>query len=129
MKTRVAPLLAQFKEGYYNAVVESIELKDGSYGEYLKWSFMVPTPKGEAVSVNGLTSTIFSQHERCKFYHWACAILGKPLQVHDELDTDTLINQKCRVRLIVQELETGGSVNRVDKVLPVEDDEDDNPFA
>jgi hypothetical protein len=136
MKMRVAPLAAQFKEGIYRAVVESLEPQNGAYGDYIKWSFLVPTAKGEAVTVTGLTSTVFTPHPRCKLYAWASAVKGRPFEINEILDTDTLINQQCRVYVIIRELETGGSVNQVEKVLPPEEpvtnsnqpDDDRNPF-
>jgi hypothetical protein len=135
MIMRVAPLLAQFKEGIYGALVESLEPQNGVYGDYIKWSFLVPTPKGEAITVSGLTSTVFTQHPKCKFYSWVSAIRGRPFEVGEVLNTDTLVNQRCRVYLTVQELETGGSVNRVERVLPPEEptvhqpSDDENPFG
>jgi hypothetical protein len=60
MKVRVSPLLAQFKEALYDAVLESLEPQSGVYGDYIKWHFMVPNAKGEPVSVSGLTSTTFT---------------------------------------------------------------------
>jgi hypothetical protein len=121
MNMRVAPVLAQFKEGIYDAVVEKLEFQQGVYGDYIRWSFMVATPKGEAITVTGLTSRTFTPHPKCKFYHWASTVRGKPFAVGEVLETDALKNLKCRVYLVVRELETGGSVNQVEWVLPCEE--------
>jgi hypothetical protein len=134
MKVRVAPLLAMFKEGIYPAVVERPEAQTGSYGEYLRWSFMVYTPKGEAISVSGLTSTIFNP--RSKLYGWVAAITGRTYRVNEELDTDALHGKRCKVYLTVRELDGGGSINQVEKVLspdepvttPNHPNDDINPF-
>ena len=133
MKVRVAPLLAMFKEGIYPAVVERLEAQTGSYGEYLRWSFMLTTPKGEAINVSGLTSTVFNP--RSKLYGWVAAITGKTYRVNEELDTEALHGKRCKVYLTIRELDGGGSINQVEKVLPVEtesnepDEDEDNPFA
>jgi hypothetical protein len=129
MKARVAPLLAMFKEGIYPAVVERLEVQNGQFGEYLRWNFMAPTAKGEAITVTGLTSTIFNP--KSKMYSWASAVKGKQFDVHEELDTDTLHNQRCRVYLTVEEVDGGESINQIEKVLPPENvvEDDDNPFA
>jgi hypothetical protein len=113
-------LYAQFKEGIYPAVVERLELLNGTYGEYLRWSFMVPTKQGEAISVSGLTSTIFNN--RSKFYTWASAVKRKPFSEGETLDTDTLHSQRCRVYLTIKELDGGRSINQVEKVLPADED-------
>jgi hypothetical protein len=132
MKMRLAPLLAQFKEGIYPAVVERLEPQTGSFGEYLRWNFMVATSKGEAITVTGLTSTIFNN--RSKLYKWATAVKGKEFVDGEELDTDTLHNQKCRVYLTIKDLDGGGSINQVGKILAADDvdtdvdDDDENPF-
>jgi len=134
MKMRLDPLLAQFKEGIYPAVVDRLEPQTGNFGEYLRWNFMVPTTKGEAITVTGLTSTIFNN--RSKFYKWATAVKGKEFVDGEELDTDTLHNQKCRVYLTIKDLDGGGSINQVEKVLAADDvntdmdelDDSDCPF-
>lgn len=130
MIARVTPLLAQFQEGIFPAVVERLEVQTGQFGEYLRWSFLVPTKQGEAITVTGLTSTIFNN--RSKFYSWASAVKRKPFSEGEALDTDTLHNQKCRVYLTIKELDGGGSINQVEKVLPADEDPtfavEENPF-
>jgi hypothetical protein len=93
----------------------------------LRWSFMLTTPKGEAISVSGLTSTIFNP--RSKLYGWVSAITGKTYRVNEELDTEVLHGKRCKVYLTVRELDGGGSINQVEKVLPSEVvEEEKNPF-
>lgn len=118
MIVRATPLLAQFQEGIYPAVLERIEESAGLYGQYIKWHFMVPNAKGEAISVSGLTSTTFTPHPKCKFHTFASAIRGKPFQDSEVLNTDELLNKRCRVYLVIREIETGGSINNVERVLP-----------
>jgi hypothetical protein len=120
MKLRVAPLLAMFKEGIYPAVVERLEVQNGTYGEYVRWNFIVTTPKGEAITVTGLTSMVFNP--RSKVYGWVAAISQKTYRVNEELDTDALHGKRCRVYLTVKELDGGGSINQVEKVLPLDAD-------
>ena len=88
MKMRLAPFIAVFKEGIYDAVVESVEVQDGQYGQFLRFNFMVVTPKGEAVTVNGLISTTFTPHPKCKCYAWTSAIRGESFEIGEILDTD-----------------------------------------
>jgi hypothetical protein len=132
MKMRLAPLTAAFKEGIYEAVVESVEEQQGQFGLFLRWNFMVPTARGEAISVSGLTSATFTPHPKCKCYAFASAIRGKPFQIGEILDTDELVNKKCRVYLVIREIETGGSINNVERVLPRDEPHveavEDNPF-
>jgi len=131
MKLRVAPLLAMFKEGIYPAVVEKLEVDHGNYGEYIRWTFAVGHRNG-IVSVTGLTSTTFNK--RSKLFKWASAVLGRTFEENEELDTDSLLNKGCRVYLTIRELDEGGSVNQVERLLAIEDDspagnddEDDEP--
>jgi hypothetical protein len=132
MHRRVAPLLAHFHEGIDDAVVEKLAFPQG----VCRWSFMVPTPTGEAITVTGLTRTTFTPHPKCTFSHWASTVRGKPFAVGEELETDALKHLTCRVYLVVHELETGGSVHQVVRLLPREEpmterhalDEDRNPF-
>jgi hypothetical protein len=129
MRARMTPMMAAFREGVYKAVVEKIEPNVGTFGEYLKWSFMVVSPKGEAATVTGLTSCIFSK--KSKFYDWASTIVGKHFEVNEELDTDTLHGKTCRLWLTIKELD-GGSINAIKEVLPPEEDvtdDDENPFT
>jgi hypothetical protein len=131
MKMRVAPLLAQFAENIYPATVEKLELSTGVYGEFFQWSFSVKK-KGVPVTVTGLTSTVFNP--KSKFYRWSSAVTGKEFQDGEELDTDMLHGAPCRVYLVVKELDGGGSINQVERVLPREEpitpvaDEEPNPF-
>jgi hypothetical protein len=141
MKMRVAPLLAQFSEGIYPATVERLEVQQGTYGDYLQWTFSLKK-QGKEVRVTGLTSTTFTPHPKCKFYAWSSAIIGRKFREDEELDTDQLHGGPCRVFLTVRELESGGSVNQVERVLsaepertysnPVDEDsqidDDVNPF-
>jgi hypothetical protein len=117
MKLRVAPLLAQFNEGIYPATVEKLEPQNGTYGDYIQWNFSLMS-RGKAVTVTGLTSMTFNP--KSKFYKWASAIVGKQFKEEEELDTDQLHGAPCRVYLIVKELDGGGSINQVERVLPAE---------
>jgi hypothetical protein len=123
MKLRVAPLLAMFKEGIYPAVVEKLEVDRGNYGEYLRWTFAVGHQRG-IVSFTGLTSTTFNM--RSKLFKWASAVLGRTFEDHEELDTDTLLIKACRVYLVIKELDEGGSLNQVERVLAVDDERDND---
>jgi hypothetical protein len=132
MKVRMTPYRAQLRGGIYRAVAEKIEPQVGNFGEYLRWQFMALTPKGEAVTISGLTSCIFSK--RSKLYDWASTICGKAFDVNEELDTEMLHGKPCRLWLVIKPLEDG-SINAIKEVLPPEEtppstmqEDDDNPF-
>jgi len=75
----------------------------------------------------GTTRTIFNP--RSKLYGWVAAVTGKTFRVNEELDTESLHGKRCKVYLTIQELDGGGSVNRVEKVLPPDVvEEEQNPF-
>jgi hypothetical protein len=62
-------------------------------------------------------------------YGWVAAVTQKPSRVNEELDTDALHGKRCRVYLTVKELDGGGSINQVEKVLPLDMDVDHHDVA
>ena len=79
--------------GVHAARFAGLAEKDSpAYGAFWQWSFAVLTPQGDE-TVTGASSAEL----RGKARDWAEALLARPLEVHEELDFDTLLGRTCQV--------------------------------
>jgi hypothetical protein len=92
-----------------------MEERQGPSGAYLQWQFTIGD-NGRKVAVLGFTSLELEPTEKTRQY--VVTLLGRPPAPDKVLDTDTLIGARCRVVVTVKERANGGSVNRVEPVLP-----------
>jgi hypothetical protein len=118
---------APLPPGLYTATLESIEEPEGQKGPYLMWKFAI-NHEGREVLVNALTSTNCAPKAYARQY--AEALLGRAIITGEEIEPEALYGAECQVVLTVVPLDTGGTVNRVERVLPrVEDGTDEDiPF-
>jgi len=120
-------------EGEYKAVVSDIQEKEGKWGNYYIWTFMVKgaTDDGEELGgktkVTGLTSEVFS--EGSKLCKWARAA-GIDVD-EDEIDLDEA--KKAIVKVYIEDEESkkdGRIFSRISKVKSFKkgskEDDDDN---
>jgi len=119
-------------EGEYKAVISDIQEKEGQYGTYYLWTFIVKnaTDDGESLGkktkATGLTSDIFSTNSKlCK---WAKAA-GVDVD-GEELDLDDA--KKALVKIYIEDEENkkdGRVFSKIEKVKPLKksnDDDDDD---
>ena len=69
----------------------------------------------------GETGTRFNTHPDCRLKNWAEAILGRELVKGYQLDTDDLLDQKCRVVIGRREYDKDGQTkihNSVKDLMP-----------
>jgi hypothetical protein len=110
-----APLPA----GVYAATLETIEERQGVNGAYLRWCFHIETD-GREISVGALSSVKFSPTAKAR--QFAEVLLGRALAPGEEIDLAALFGRACRVVLTVGELDDHSTVNRVETLLPAEQD-------
>jgi hypothetical protein len=119
---------APLEPGLYHASLTAIEARHGDLGEYLRWTFSVDEDDRE-VEVSALTSTKFSTTAKARKY--AEALLGRTIKNGEELAPNELYGCGCLLVITVDTLNDGGTVNKVDQVLPLRakaDEDDDVPF-
>jgi hypothetical protein len=103
-----------------------VEEKTGNYGPYLLWTFQLKKTGGH---VSYLSSTSF--HTTSKARKVVEALIGRTMRDGEEVDIDELFNTPCRLLIEIAELEDGGTLNKIERVLAAEsseDAEDNNPF-
>jgi hypothetical protein len=96
-----------------------IDEKSGNYGPYLIWTFQLDKTGGYQ---SYLTSTNFGSGSKARKV--VEALLGRTMKDGEEVDPDILFNSPCQLLIEVAELDDGGTVNRVERVLPRETSED-----
>jgi hypothetical protein len=118
---------APLPPGLYAATLESIEERESSNGPYLLWKFAIGHD-GRTVMVSAPTS--MNCGPKAKARQYAEALLGRPMTPGEELEPEALYGAPCQVVLTAVSLDTGGTVNRIERVLsPAPDEEDEDiPF-
>lgn len=110
--------LTQIDEGEYPAVVTSIQEKDGKWGKYYIWGFLIKgatrddEPLKGLIKVTGITSEHFS--EGSKLFKWAKAA-GLDTS-SEEIDLDDAVKEIVRVYVEDDESDDGRAFSKVAKV-------------
>lgn len=97
----------------FAATVTSIRLKDkpfkdpeGNVVKSIEFRFKLISDDGhDGRDIWGETSTRFNTNPECRLKNWSEAILGMFLPPHYKLDTDTLLDQRCVVKIGKKEYE------------------------
>jgi hypothetical protein len=118
---------APLPPGLYAAVLESIEERESANGPYLMWKFTIDHD-GRQEMVSAPTS--MNCGPKAKARQYAEALLGRPMTPGEELEPVALYGAPCQVLLMAVSLDTGGIVNRIERVLsPTPDEADEDiPF-
>lgn len=119
---------ARLKPGLHQGRLTAIEERSSESGPYLRWTFAIDQ-QGDEVEVSALSSTKFSPMAKARKY--AEALLGRAIQEGEELAPAELYGCTCQLVVTIDALSDGGSVNRVEQVLPcrpASDEDDDVPF-
>jgi hypothetical protein len=127
-KFRATSYHARLKPGLYEGKLTAIEERSSDNGPYLRWTFAIDH-HGDEVEVSALSSTKFSPTAKARKY--AEALLGRTIKEGEELTPTELYGCTCQLVVAIDTLSDGGSINRVEQVLPVkpgQDGEDDVPF-
>ena len=103
--------------GEYVATVQRIEEQDGQYGLQLKWTFSLDAPGADYDGRHVLAWCSPSFTAKAKLGRWARALLGSQVDDIDELDTQLLIGQPCRLVLSSGVGTDGTERNKVTEVL------------
>jgi hypothetical protein len=69
---------------------------------------LITDDEHDGTTVFGDTSTTFNTHPECRLRAWSEAVLGRQLPANFELDTDMLLDQRCRVVIGKREFEKEG---------------------
>lgn len=108
------------------ATVKPFKDDQGNDIERMEFAFVVAdeTSQFHNTRVWGDTSRTFSNNPNCKLWCWSQAILGQELGVGDQLDTDDLVGEMCRI-VVKQRVQKGKDGaedkirNYVSDVLPL----------
>lgn len=99
------------EDGHYEAVLESLELKETKYGERLLWLFSVPEHRAE---VAGFTS--LSPSKQANAFLWATA-LNSEVASKTSWGSEDVVGQRCILVVEAYEGERGRK-NKVVRVKP-----------
>jgi hypothetical protein len=122
-KFKATSFHARLKPGLYEGMLTAIEERSSDNGEYLRWAFTIDD-EGDEVEVSALSSTKFSPTAKARKY--AESLLGRTIKNGEELAPAALYGCKCRLLVTIDTLSDGGTVNRVEQVLPWKQDQDEN---
>lgn len=67
----------------------------------------------------GETSVNFTDHPNCRLYRWAETLLGMRLPPHYQLDTDDLLDKRCRAIIQYGTYEKNGQTVEFNKVKDI----------
>jgi hypothetical protein len=117
------------KKGVYPARVKSIDEDDGQFGAQFKWIFTITGGKAKGTTIFGWSSQVLSP--KSKLRAWAEAVM--PDAQYDRpgfvLETDDLVDGECRLVLSVSQGNDGIERNKIESLLPVDDDEEEEREA
>ena len=118
---------APLPPGLYSATLKRIEEREGVHGPYLMWKFAIRHEGGE-VNLSAITSMNCAPKARARQY--AEALLGRALTAGEDLEPAALYGAACQVVVTVVEHDKGETFNKVERVLPLPQDEadEDLPF-
>jgi hypothetical protein len=112
------------KPGVYDAIITEVAEKERDGRKYLLWTFEAKYGS-KTTRVRRATSMSFGPKAMARAITEAA--LRRRLKDGESIDTDDLVG--CRVQVVISRAtrSDGEETNRVESVLPV-DDEDDLPF-
>jgi hypothetical protein len=89
--------VVRLEEGIYPAKFVDVEKREAGGREFFVWSFEI-VYDGKPVIVNGMTSTKITAGARpSKAYNWLCAIMGRKIDINEEIDTEALKGKEVMV--------------------------------
>jgi hypothetical protein len=103
--------------GEYKAVITEISQTEGKFGPQLQIKSEISAGPYAGNVLLCWVSPKFSPKSR--LYEWVEAALAMPVPKSYTFDSDDLIGREVIATLVVRELESGGEVNRVDRVRGV----------
>ena len=114
-------------EGIYSAKFKNAEKKEGKFGDYYVFSFSVTSGKFKGKSVNGNCPAIVEI--KSKTHKWISSILGKTIDVDDEIDLDDLAGKECKIAVEHNVTDDGtyAKVVAVHKYSDEEEEEEEKP--
>jgi hypothetical protein len=113
--------------GTYDAVIVEVTAKERDGRPFLLWTFEVKYTDSKTTKVRRPTSMSFGPKSMARAI--VEAALGRKVQPGESIDTSDLLG--CRIRVAVSRAirPDGEETNRIEAVLPVPvEDEDDLPF-
>jgi hypothetical protein len=115
--------------GVYAATLNEVEVKTSGDGkQYLKWQFASRTRKGQPHTFSDNSS--FSFGPQAKPREWVQTLLGRTLsreEAKEGVDLDELAggSPACQLLIGVITKDDGSQYNRIDAVLPPDEEGDD----
>lgn len=101
--------------GEYPAMVETIDVEKGKFGDQLKWRFAL---EGEHVGrkLVGWCGASFSVKSRA--YLWTRAALGHDIPSDWDFDSDMLLGRPVKLVVLVATGTDGGEYNKIAEIKP-----------
>lgn len=114
------------KPGVYDAIITAIEVRERDGGRYLVWQFEVKYAGTKTTTVRRPTSMSFGPKSLARAF--VEAALGRKVRDGESIDTDDLVGLPVRVVIARATRPDGTETNRVETLLPAEQDADEAPF-
>jgi hypothetical protein len=115
------------KPGIYDAVVVEIAVKERDSRPFLLWTFEVRYTENKTTKIRRATSMSFGPKSTARAI--VEAVLRRKVRDGEQIDTDDLLGLPVQVVIARGVRPDGEETNRIEAVLPVPvEDEDDLPF-
>jgi len=111
------------EEGIYKAKLKSVEEKEGQWGKYYRFIFMITNGEFKGKVVNGNTQGEIEAGN--KTHKWVNALLGHTLDVDDSIDLDELGEKTCKIA-IEHNVTSEGTFAKVSQVYKSKKSDDDD---
>jgi hypothetical protein len=99
--------------GEYRVELTAIELSTGQFGDQLKWTFRVLDKGRHLVAYSSISD---SPDSKCM--RWAGALMGRAVQLGEQVDFESLVGKTAIAVVVKQRRENGQEFNRVEELLP-----------
>ena len=124
-KETVREPIVAVPEGEYDAMVSSLQPMKGVHGPMVRIEFILRGHDDiDGRSVSGIASKRLS--ENTKLGRWISAILGRPVEVGEDVRASDLLHKDCKVIVRHRTSDDGHVFGNVAEVLPQESDNGSN---
>ena len=112
--------LAAVPEGQYEAMLMGIESTKGAHGPLVRMEFVLRgNDDVDGRTVSGVVGKRLS--ENSKLGRWVSAILGRSIEVGEEINTGDLLHRDCQVVIRHRTADRGQTFGNVAKVQTLPD--------
>ncbi len=110
--------------GTYDAIITDVAVKERDGRAFLVWTFEVKYANSKTTRVRRPTSLAFGPKSMARAI--VEAVLRRKIRDGEQIDTDDLLGLPVRVVITRGTRSDGEETNRIEKVLPAKDEDEDD---